>query len=79
MPPPRRQVRRSCHRVRYVRHRSSVARTRLLICNELRLSGSQTPALFVEDENEPDIIPRIAGREIRFHTLQEVGVSATGT
>ena len=35
---------------------------------------------FVEDENEPEIIPGTSqGREIRWHTLHEVGVSATGT
>jgi uncharacterized protein (DUF488 family) len=34
---------------------------------------------FIEDENEPDIIRRIAGRKIAWHTLDEVGVSATGT
>jgi len=34
---------------------------------------------FIEDENEPDIIRRIAGRQISWLTLHEVGVSATGT
>jgi hypothetical protein len=37
---------------------------------------------FIEDENdenEPDIIRRIAGRKINWGTQHEVGVSATGT
>ena len=34
---------------------------------------------FIEDENEPEIIRRITGRRISWHTLHEVDVSATGT
>jgi len=33
---------------------------------------------FLEDEHEPDVARRIAGRSIQWHILQELGVSTTG-
>jgi hypothetical protein len=34
---------------------------------------------FIEDDEEPDIQRRIAGRRISWNILQELGISATGT
>ena len=33
---------------------------------------------FIEDDEEPDIQRRIAGRRISWNILQELGISATG-
>jgi len=60
--------------------RSSLGQTRLLICTETVSGRLTNTGPFIEDEDDPDIRWRIAGRQISWHTrLHDRRVSPAGT
>jgi len=60
-------------------HLSSLAQTGLLICTETVSGRLTNTGPFIEDENNPDIGRRIAGRKITWHTLHDRRISPVGT
>ena len=69
----------SSYSLRALRLRSSLGQTRLLKCTESELGRLTNTGPFIEDENDPDIRRRIAGRKISWHTLHDRRVSPAGT
>src|SRR6266851_9303604 len=59
--------------------RPSLAPTGLLIYTETVSGRLTNTGPFIEDEDDPDIRRRIAGRQISWHTLHDRRVSPAGT
>ena len=52
---------------------------RALMCSEITSGRLTNAGPFIEDDEEPDIQRRIAGRQISWNILHELNISTTGT